>query len=448
MHQVVFDRSDEQIVGKHTPDPLRYAFSGKRGPHAGGAMSPVPPPFVQKTLSDAFQFSGKKGNRCLYIHIPFCRVRCTYCNFFQYASSKSLIADYFAALVKELKFKAAQPWTQSYPFQAVYVGGGTPTDLSAEQMLTLGKLIREHFPLTSDCEITLEGRVNRFDAGKFESALEGGFNRFSLGVQSFNTKVRRAAKRLDDGDVVMATLQKMVSYNAAPIVIDLMYGLPYQTPENWQEDLESYLESGVDGVDLYQLIEMQNLPMARLVEQGKLPEPAETAVKASMYEVGVNFMAMHHQKRLSVNHWASSNRERSIYNSLAKTDAQVLPLGAGAGGNVNGISTMQTRDMETYIAAIEANEFASAMAFRSQGSESFNGTVKAAFDKGVLLKRDFAEWFERLMPLFKEWENRGLVTISPFAVSLTMAGQFWSVNLATNLLSVIQSQDKVEAAVC
>ncbi len=64
------------------------------------------------------------SGRCLYIHIPFCRVRCTYCNFFQYASSEKLIEDYFQALVIELKRKAALAWTQSYPFQAVYVGGG------------------------------------------------------------------------------------------------------------------------------------------------------------------------------------------------------------------------------------------------------------------------------------------------------------------------------------
>ncbi len=440
MKPVNFDSTDEMIVGKDTPDPLRFAFSAKTGAHAGGTMKPVNPHNTQTTILEALTNPGERSGRCLYIHVPFCRVRCTYCNFFQYASSKSLIANYFQALTTEMKRKSVFEWTQSYPFQAVYVGGGTPTDLSAEQLKLLGQLIRQYFPLTPDCEITLEGRVNRFDESKFESALEGGFNRFSFGVQSFDSKVRRSAKRLDDGDEVMNTLQKLVRYNAAPIVIDLLYGLPHQTLDIWQNDLKAYLESGVDGVDLYQLIEMQNLPMARLVEQGKLPSSASTTTKAAMYEMGVRFMAEHHQRRLSVNHWASGNRERSIYNSLAKTNAQVLPIGAGAGGNFNGINTMQHRDLDAYIQAIGANEFPSAMAFQSFSSSSINSDLKFAFDRGVLLKHELGEWFDALMPLFNAWQQRGLVIITSHAVELTLAGQFWSVNLATNAISVVQNQ--------
>lgn len=440
MKPVIFDSTDELIVGKDTPDPLRFAFTAKLGAHAGGTMKPVNPVHIQSELLEALSFAGEASGRCLYIHIPFCRVRCTYCNFFQYASSETLIAEYFQALVTEIKRKSALPWTQSYPFQAVYVGGGTPTDLNAVQLQQLGELIHQYFPLTPDCEITLEGRVNRFDESKFEAALEGGFNRFSFGVQSFDSKVRRSAKRLDDGDVVMNTLQKLVRYNAAPIVIDLLYGLPHQTLDIWQRDLEAYIESGVDGVDLYQLLELQNLPMSRLVEQGKLPNPADTATKASMYEMGVAFMAEHHQRRLSVNHWASGNRERSIYNSLAKTNAQVLPIGAGAGGNFNGLSTMQHRDMNAYIQSIEANEFPCAMVFKSSSEASIQSELKAAFDKGVLLKHELGMWFESLMPLFDMWQQRGLVTITPKAVALTLAGQFWSVNLASNAIKVIQNQ--------
>ncbi len=429
--------NDESIVGRSTPDPLRFAFSKKTGAHAGGMSKPIASEQVQSALSTALGEAGQSNNRCLYIHIPFCRVRCTYCNFFQYASSDKLIDAYFEALKTEIDSKAALPWTQSQPFQAVYVGGGTPTDLSAPQIKQLGELIRGRFPLTPDCEITLEGRVNRFGSDKFEAALAGGFNRFSLGVQSFDTKVRRSAKRLDDQEVVIERLQQMVSYKAAPIVMDLLYGLPFQSLDIWQRDLELYLESGVDGVDLYQLIEMQNLPMGRMVEQGKLPHPADTPTKASMFEMGVNFMAKHHQRRLSVNHWASSNRERSIYNSLAKTSAEVLPIGAGAGGNFNGVSTMQVRDMDQYIDTINSGRFPVAMAFRSIGDNSANSTVKAAFDRGVLSRRELPVHFDSLKPLFTQWQQRGLVELTDDYLCLTLAGQFWSVTLAQNLIRMM-----------
>lgn len=335
-------------------------------------------------------------------------------------------------------------WTQAQPFQAVYVGGGTPTDLSALQLEQLGKAIRAHFPLTSDCEITLEGRVNRFGEDKFESALEGGFNRFSFGVQSFDNLVRRSAKRLDDGDYVIEALQRMMSYNAAPIVIDLLYGLPYQNLDNWQADLETYLEVGVDGVDLYQLIEMKGLPMERAVAQGKLPYPADTPTKASMFKMGVEFMAKHHQRRLSVNHWASTNRERSIYNSLAKTTAEVLPIGAGAGGNVAGLNMMQHRDMDKYIEAIQQQHFPVAMVMRSAPDRAITSFVKSAMDRGVIAKKTLNMcagfgMFEMLLPLFVAWQNNGLTKLSDDYVELTLAGEFWATTLAQNLIQVIQS---------
>ncbi|MGC9491181.1 heme anaerobic degradation radical SAM methyltransferase ChuW/HutW [Vibrio genomosp. F10] len=458
----LIDTSDPDLVGRSTPDPLRYAFSRKKGAHAGGRMDVIEPNQVQSRLQNALELSNTQthprttNGRCLYIHIPFCRVRCTYCNFFQYASSKQLMNRYFEALVKEIQWKSSFSWSQSAPFQAVYVGGGTPTDLSSQQLKELGQLLRSSFPLTRDCEITLEGRVNRFNDEKFEAALEGGFNRFSFGVQSFDNTVRLAAKRLDKRDYVMERLQSMVSYNAAPIVIDLLYGLPHQTLDNWRQDLESYLESGVDGVDLYQLIEMKGLPMEQMVNQGRLPMPADTAMKASMFQMGVEFMAKHHQRRLSVNHWASGNRERSIYNSLAKTTAEVLPLGAGAGGNVNGVATMQLRDMDQYIKAIEDQRFPVAGAMNVPPNAAIESAIKSHFDRGVLSKANLDSVanfpvFDALIPLFKAWQKNGLVEVSQQYVELSLAGQFWSTTLAQNTIQVIrplfnQSQSNTNVA--
>lgn len=447
------DTTDENLVGLSTPDPLKFSFCRKKSAHAGGNMQFVAQDLVQQKLAGALDTVSETANktRCLYIHIPFCRVRCTFCSFFQYASSKTMMEEYFQVLMEEITWKASQKWTQSAPFQAVYIGGGTPTDLSAQQLLQLGNKIRSAFPLTPDCEMTLEGRVNRFNDEKFESALEGGFNRFSFGVQSFDTKVRRSAKRLDDGDYVLQRLQEMVAYNSAPIVIDLLYGLPYQNLQNWKKDLETYLESGVNGVDLYQLIEMKGMPMALSVEQGKLPHPADTAIKSSMYKMGVAFMAKHHQRRLSVNHWARDNRERSVYNSLAKTTAEILPIGAGAGGNFGGLSIMQSRDMETYIKAIKNRQFPVMGAMHTASNALLINTVKAAFDRGVLAKRDLnqvanAPYFEELMPLFEAWQKNQLVEVNGDYLTLTLAGQFWATTLAQNLIQTIQTSNNQKSS--
>ncbi|MFA0501441.1 radical SAM protein, partial [Vibrio sp. 10N.222.46.A1] len=201
---------DESILGISSPDPLRFAFAKKQSAHAGGSSIPVDPSKKLEIFDELMLSEGKKQDkRCLYIHIPFCRVRCTFCNFFQNAASRKLVDEYFDALMVELMQKAKTSWAQSGLFHAVYIGGGTPTDLSPLQVELLGKAIRQHFPLANDVEMTLEGRINRFGDEMFARSLEGGFNRFSFGIQSFNTQVRRSAKRLDDREVVLERISSL-----------------------------------------------------------------------------------------------------------------------------------------------------------------------------------------------------------------------------------------------
>ncbi|RKF21462.1 heme anaerobic degradation radical SAM methyltransferase ChuW/HutW [Alginatibacterium sediminis] len=431
---------DISLTGRHSPEPLLFAFDKKLGPHAGSQNAPpLSGQQAQSVLQQRFTRSGHLGKRVIYIHIPFCRVRCTYCNFFQYASKPEQISHYFKALKTELIARASTAWAQAAPFHAVYVGGGTPTDLNAEQIQELGRLIRQHFPLHNDCEITLEGRVHRFHEREFEAALAGGFNRFSFGVQSFNTKVRRAAKRLDDREVVIKRLQSFVAYDAAPICIDLLLGLPYIDPQIFQQDLEDFTESGAHGVDLYQLIGMQGLPMHQLVEAGKLPAPSTTVEKAKLYAQGHKFLTDGQFRQLSTNHWARDNRERSLYNSYAKTQAEVLPIGAGAGGNISGFSYMQHRDIDTYVSSIEQGQIPSMMVIPAAENAALVCQIKAACDRGVIDLRAIEacaskQLGQHSLALLKAWQKNGLVEPIGQQWVMTLAGQFWSVNLCQALI--------------
>ncbi|TYW46282.1 heme anaerobic degradation radical SAM methyltransferase ChuW/HutW [Vibrio cholerae] len=443
MRMLILDNFDESILGANTPDPLRFAFQNKHSAHAGGIAMPVPSHEQENVWQHITkQVSQRQQVRCLYIHVPFCRVRCTFCNFFQNAASRQLVDAYFAALLEEIKQKAALPWTQTGVFHAVYIGGGTPTELSPEQIRQLGTAIRESFPLTPDCEITLEGRIHRFSDEMFENALEGGFNRFSFGVQSFNTQVRRRAKRLDDREVVMERIASLAATQQAPIVIDLLYGLPYQTAQVFEQDLQDFMQTGAQGVDLYQLVVGGSAPMLNLVEKGKLPPPATTPDKASLYQIGVEFMAKHHLRPLSVNHWTRDNRERSLYNSLAKTYAEVLPIGCGAGGNMGGYSLMQHRQLDTYLDAMKNGQPLVAMMARQHEYEPLFAALKAGFDSGVIAKQRLPKFyhhqtFDWLKPLFLRWQQIGLVEVEQDYLTLTTAGRFWSVSLAQACIQVL-----------
>lgn len=436
---------DEQILGRLTPDPLQFAFAGKTTAHAGqGGGRPILDPVAQSQgFADLLAGAPTAGRaRCLYIHIPFCRVRCTFCNFFQNAASPAWIERYLQHFYAEMVSKAATPWVQAAPFDAVYVGGGTPTDLSAAQIQTLGAQIRRYFPLRPDCEITLEGRLNRFDDRKFDAALAGGFNRFSFGVQSFDTQVRKAAKRLDDREAVLARIEQLVAVDAAPIILDLLFGLPYQDEACWQRDIADFLACGAHGVDLYQLIDMPGTVMSRLVEQGRQPAPADTPQKARMYAYGAQTLEAAGLQRLSVCHWARDKRERSVYNSLAKTSADVLPIGAGAGGQINGVALMQHRVLETYQIQCAEGRWPLAMMMAPAPHAVRDGLIKASFDRGCLDHHDWAaagyrDLFAQLQPLFAAWAERGLLDLTADRAELTLAGRFWSVNLAQGALQAL-----------
>ena len=153
---------------------------------------------------------------------------------------------------------------------------------------------------------------------------------------------------------------------------------------------------------------------------------------------------------MSVNHWARSNRERSIYNSLAKTTAEVLPVGCGAGGNLGGVGIMQHRTLTSYIESIKANQMPIAMMTQSTDSAGLFSMLKAGFDRGVLSRRQLLQHtshdiFYYLMPLFKHWQKNGLVTVDDHYLSLTLAGEFWAVTLAQGVISAL-SQVNEKAA--
>ena len=152
------------MTGLATPDPLKFAFGAKTSAHAsrGGA--------APQMLDDAgwrawWQRPSEAQERALYIHVPFCRKRCSFCNFFENGANPARMSHYMAALCDDLQRAAESPFGQSRPFSAIYVGGGTPTDMAATDLGRLARAIRA-FPLTPDAELTLEGRLNGFDDEK------------------------------------------------------------------------------------------------------------------------------------------------------------------------------------------------------------------------------------------------------------------------------------------
>ncbi|HEH9426414.1 TPA: heme anaerobic degradation radical SAM methyltransferase ChuW/HutW [Aeromonas sobria] len=425
------------MTGIASPDPLKFAFSAKTSAHASrGGMRPFP--LDEAGWQGWWQRESDAQERALYIHIPFCRKRCSFCNFFENGANPARINRYINALCGSLAQAAETPLVQSMTFSAVYVGGGTPTDMSADELAMLAEVIRR-FPLAADAEVTLEGRLNGFDDEKWQTALAGGFNRFSFGVQSFDTQVRQQAARFDDRDTLLTRLGELTRDDAAVVVADLIFGLPGQDDAVWQQDITDVMASGVHGVDLYQLIAMQGTNLERAQEKGTLGWVADGQQRAAMYAYGGAQLEAHGWERLSCSHWRRSQAEQSRYNQMAKRGAEILPFGAGAGGSIHGHGLMYGRDLAPWHDALANGERAPGMVMGRNPNGRMDGVLRGALDSGVLaLDRLPDPLLAHLMPLFAAWQQHGLAEIGGDRLLLTLAGRFWNVNMQAGLFEFLQ----------
>lgn len=344
------------------------------------------------------------------------------------------------------------PQLQGTPIDCVFIGGGTPTSLSAANAARVLQAACDCFRLVPEAEITLEGRVHDLVPEKIETWLAHGVNRISLGVQSFDTRLRQRIGRIDTREEVFKRLALLKSYDVT-VIVDLIYGLPGQTLDMWLEDVRTLAEVNVDGMDLYQLNIFPGGPLAKAVENGAVPPCADIAGQADMYTAARDYLLAAGTERLSLCHWRRTKRERSLYNTLAKSGADVYAFGCGAGGHFGGISWMNARTLADYDAAITAEKKPLLMASRQvepqlgEICDMLIGNMEKGFvDLRRLLLLDAR--LEQLELVLSLWQERGLMTEDLGVYRLTKAGEFWYINLTQSLVEcaqVIWAEQQVEA---
>lgn len=435
---------EQQIFqfGVETDNPLAHAFPRKRVVHAGLNGTVVAPDESQAIWQEIMSKTPQeKGTQTAYIHIPFCKTKCLYCGFFQNGTDQAVEDQYIDALIKELEAAAVAPRMKDSLIHAVFIGGGTPTSLSPRNMARLLQAIQRCLPLANDYELTLEGRIHDVVPENMEVWFANGVNRVSLGVQSFHTEIRRNVGRLDDQETVLKHLENLCSYNQSANVIDLIYGLPGQDLDIWKEDLDLLMASGVDGCDLYQLNVFDGSDLNKAIQAGRLPAAATTEYQSAMFSFGKNYLAQHGYKRLNICHWSCTNRERSLYNTLARSAAPMFPFGSGAGGHVDGYSTMLHRIIQPYEAYVQMGKKPFMALMKQSPLEPIVEEVQAQFEMGAVNLQTIIAFDARLKDLqwvFDLWQKRGLLAFNGIQYELTEAGQFWQVNLTQSTLECIQ----------
>lgn len=252
-----------------------------------------------------------------YVHIPFCTVRCGYCDFNTYTSSElngDLKSGFHEHLISEIVRSRALLDASGYfdrPLSSVFFGGGTPSLFSAEQFAAVLGALRENFGFLSDVEITTEANPESTSAEFLLELSKLGVNRLSMGVQSFDEAVLAVLDRAHSKDHVgpLVRAAKELSYEVS---IDLIYGAPGETLESWERTLTSALELEIDHISAYSLIVEPGTKLARRVRKGELAAVDED-LNAEKYELATQLLQQRGLRWYEVSNWGKPSRHNSAY---------------------------------------------------------------------------------------------------------------------------------------
>ncbi|MEX0760990.1 MAG: radical SAM family heme chaperone HemW [Dehalococcoidia bacterium] len=284
----------------------------------------------------------------LYIHIPFCETKCPYCDFNTYAGIENLIPGYLAALETEI-----ERWgllLSAPALDTVFFGGGTPSYVPSTGIASLTAAYGRAFNLESNAEVTLEANPDDVTNEKLAGWLEAGINRLSMGVQSFDDGLLAALGRRHTADDAVQAFKRLRAAGFDNASIDLMFGLPSQTLEHWEESLDRALELETDHLSLYGLQLEPGTPLEAAVRRGDVPEPDQD-LAADMYLSAMERLEHAGYRHYEISNWAKPGRE-SLHNLTYWRNSAYLGVGPGAHSSLNGLRFANMKSPRGYVRAM------------------------------------------------------------------------------------------------
>lgn len=295
--------------------------------------------------------------RSVYVHVPFCRHRCGYCDFSLVANRNDLIPRYLKALRLELEreFSPARHSAAGLPcpVETLYIGGGTPTQLSAAELEQLLALLADYFQVEPTGEFTIEANPDLFTAEKRRVLVAAGVNRISLGVQSFDDRYLHLLERTHSAqearDVIEQTANAFANFS-----LDLIYALPEQTLPHWEQTLETALAHAPPHISLYSLTYEKGTRFWSQKWHGQLASLDES-LEAQMYSRALARLAEQGLQQYEISNCSRPGFE-SRHNQVYWTGKPYLAFGPGASRFVGGIRETNHRSPFTWMKRLEAGE--------------------------------------------------------------------------------------------
>ncbi len=287
----------------------------------------------------------------VYIHIPFCETRCSYCAFNVYTDLSFLVPQYIDALLREIEFAAAK--NPHREIHTIYFGGGTPSLLPAHYYGGVLQRLERHFPLAVDAEVSMETNPNDLSTAYLSEVREIGINRLSIGMQSATGEVLRLFERRHNLQAVEHALGCSRKAGYDNVNLDVIFGSPCETLEDWKRTVDALLEYAPEHISMYGLELKGGTSLRTQVDAGVLPRPDDD-VFADMYEHASHRLESSGYAQYEISNWTFPQFE-CRHNLQYWRNLPYLGLGAGAHGFAGGYRYSNIANPARYIAALTAD---------------------------------------------------------------------------------------------
>ncbi|WP_374721705.1 radical SAM family heme chaperone HemW [Peribacillus tepidiphilus] len=377
--------------------------------------------------------------RSAYIHIPFCEHICHYCDFNKMFLKGQPVDEYLFALEKEMQLALKMNPTDQ--LHTIFVGGGTPTSLNESQLKLLCTMIEKNLPYQNDVEFTFEANPGDLSIEKLKILHTYGVNRISFGVQSFNEELLKKIGRTHKPSDVYDSIENAQKAGFHNISIDLIYGLPGQTLEDFHITLQKALEIGLPHYSGYSLIVEPKTVFYNLMQKGKLNLPPQE-IEAQMYELLMEKMDQHGLHQYEISNFAKKDFE-SKHNLTYWNNEEYYGFGAGAHGYVNGMRVANYGPLKKYMEPISLGNLPYIEKHKVSDMERMEEEIFLGLRKtsGVELAAFEKKFGQSLTELFKEQmidlTKRGLITIDNGSLKLTHKGKLLGNEVFGSFIGVI-----------
>lgn len=362
----------------------------------------------------------------LYLHVPFCRAKCRYCDFVSYPGMEELFSPYVQALCREISLAAPVPAREGRTNPTLYIGGGTPTVLPPAGLEALLRACAGVLDLAG-AEITVEANPGTLSPEHLRLLCSWGVKRLSLGAQSFSPAALRLLGRIHSAAEIDQSLAWARRAGPLQVNLDLIFGLPDQTLAAWRRDLEEALAREPEHLSLYALSLEEGTPLASVVLSGDLPPPDEDTA-AEMYRWAEERLAGAGYEHYEISNWARPGCW-SRHNIAYWRDEDYVGCGAAAHSHAGRRRWANTGDVTAYIASLEAGRLPVADEEEVDRPTAMGETMMlglrllAGVPRAVFAARYGMELEAVYGPILEELVSQGLLEVDTAGARLTQRGR-------------------------